>query len=76
MGEGTYKGQWFGDQKNGQGILYLENGDIIYGFWIQDVLNGCAKIKYKGFSDKQLEIFKNFFLKTRNLQKFNFKNGM
>ena len=39
-GPSMYAGNWFSDQRHGQGVYTNENGDIYTGQWQQDVEHG------------------------------------
>ena len=43
----VYEGEWYGDKRNGTGLLQLANGDRYEGLWKDDMKNGDGKFLYK-----------------------------
>ncbi len=41
-----YEGEWYNDQKNGQGLIKLSNSNRYEGMWRDDMKNGDGKFLY------------------------------
>jgi hypothetical protein len=42
----VYEGEWYGDKRNGKGLLRLANGNRYEGSWSNDMKNGAGKFYY------------------------------
>lgn len=42
----VYEGEWYGDKRNGKGLLRLTNGNRYEGSWSNDMKNGPGKFYY------------------------------
>ena len=61
-----YECEWVNDVKHGRGVLRYNNGETIIGYWINDRLNGLAKVKKPGQQEPDQVIYKNDMLIMTN----------